>query len=559
MPFTANCLSDMETHINDLLAKIKQTANELGTDIILTGILPTIRKFDLSEENMTPIKRYNALCKAIVNMRGHNNHDLNIRGIDELMLRHDSPLLEGCNTGFQIHLQVTPEEFASKYNIAQAIAGPALAIGTNSPLLFGLRLWHETRIALFQQAIDVRVSGDNLRNRSARVMFGNSWVKESILEIYREDIARFKILLGSTGEQINPFELIKEGETPSLHNLSIHNSTIYRWNRPCYGVSPNGQPHLRIENRVLPAGPTVKDEMANAALWLGLMNGMEDKYGDITKLLDFDVAKANFMRACRNGMNSTFTWVDGKSHPASDLLKNELIPIAIAGLVKAKIAKKDIEEYMNILVARIDKQQTGSQWMLNSYTKLLKETSREEAKAAITASIVKQQKDNTPVHEWRLAEKSDIDNSWNPSELIVEDFMQTDLFTVYEDDIVQLIAEIMDWQKLKYIIVENKQGKLVGLITARIISRHLLSEFYDSTQNPNTNQVSTKDLMIKNPITISSSVSLQEAMRIMQEHNIGCLPVVRKTASKNDLGELLGVITEDDYLSVAGRLIYKPK
>jgi len=547
--FSGNCLSEMENSLVALLAEIREKANELDTEIILTGILPTIRKFDLSLNNMTPFERYRALCSAISALRGHTSHDLNISGIDELIMKHDSPLLEGCNTGFQVHLQVTPEEFAAKYNIAQAIAGPALAVGTNSPLLFGRRLWHETRIALFQQAIDVRIAGDNLRNRSARVMFGTKWVKNSILEIYREDITRFKVLLGSTAERQDPFEVLAQGGVPDLDALLVHNSTIYRWNRPCYGIS-NGKPHLRIENRVLPAGPTVKDEMANAALWLGLLNGLGDKYGDITKLMDFDIAKANFMRACRNGMNSKFTWFDGKNYPAADLLKNELIPIATAGLKKANVDEKDIEMYMDVLRGRIDRQQTGSQWMLRSYTKLLQKTSTEEARAAVTASIVKQQRDNTPVHLWELATVKDIEGAWNPSELIVEDFMQTDLFTVYEDDIVQLAAEIMDWEKLKYILVENKQGKLTGLITARIISRHLMRHFYDAQAN-NSQPIAIRDLMISTPLCISPGASLQEAINMMQVHKIGCLPVT------NDNKDLLGVITEEDYLTVAGRIIYE--
>ncbi len=551
LEFKGKCLSVMEKTLLDLVGKLRKAANSLDVDVILTGILPTIRKFDLTMENLTPVERYRALCEALQDLRGTEHLELKINGTDQLMTAHDSPLMEGCNTGFQVHLQVKPEEFVEKYNIAQAIAGPALAIATNSPILFGYRLWHETRIALFQQSIDVRTVGNNLRNRSARVMFGNRWVKNSILEIYKEDIMRFKVLLGSTKKHQDPFELLKKGKMPSLDHLLVHNSTVYRWNRPCYGVA-NGKAHLRIENRVLPSGPTVKDEVANAALWLGLMNGLGDHYKNIPDVMEFDHAKMNFLRACRNGMNSSFTWVNGKEVYATELLAKELLPIAAEGLKKAGVDKTDIKHYMDILKGRIKTGQTGSQWMLDSYTKLIKTHSREEARAAITASISQQQKENIPIHKWKPATIGSI-GSWKPSELLVEDFMQTDLFTVYEDDIIQLVAEIMDWERLKYVPVENKDGKLIGLMTARNLMRYLLKS-YGGEKLPLEEQemVTVKDLMIKEPITIGPGDSLSKAIEVMQSNDIGCLPVIKQ-------GELLGIMTEQDYLNVAGRLIYNRK
>ncbi|OWY18196.1 CBS domain-containing protein [Sphingobacteriales bacterium UPWRP_1] len=544
--FTDRCLGNLELEIDRLLNILRETAGEFDAGVILTGILPTVRKHDLNDMYLTPKVRYKALMDALREQRG-SNVELKIQGIDELITKHGSMLIEGCNTGFQVHLQVAPHEFVQKYNIAQAITGPVLSVATNSPLLFGQRLWHETRIALFQQSVDVRTAGDNLRTRSARVMFGNSWVEGSILDIYREDIMRFRVLLNSSEEVEDPFEVLEKGGIPNLKALQVNNSTVYRWNRPCYGIT-NGKPHLRIENRVFPSGPTVKDEIANSALWLGLMNGLGEYYPDITQQMEFEDAKSNFLMAARSGLNTTFSWVKGKKVHAPSLILEELVPIAIEGLRKAKIDDDDIGYYMGIIEQRVKLGQTPSQWMLKSYNQLLKETSKEEARSAITASIVAQQQTDKAVHEWELASLNAI-AGWNPNSLIVEDFMQTDLFTVYEDDAIELVAEIMDWQRLKYVPVENQNGKLVGLVTARLVLRHLLHQYYQTMEHHLTKRYKVADVMIKDPLTIGPDESLKKALDLMQTNKIGCLPVVRK-------GELLGIITEQDYLKVAGRLIY---
>jgi hypothetical protein len=192
------------------------------------------------------------------------------------------------------------------YNISQALAGPLIAISANSPIVFGRRLWHESRIALFQQSLDTRTTHDHMRERSPRVNFGNDWLKDSILEIYREDIARFRVLLSGDVEE-DAIDLIHKGKVPKLRALQVHNSTVYRWNRPCYGISSNGKPHLRIENRVIPSGPTSIDEVANTALWIGAMMGMGDKYDDITQHISFEDVRDNFGKAAKFGIDSKFT------------------------------------------------------------------------------------------------------------------------------------------------------------------------------------------------------------------------------------------------------------
>ena len=545
--FEGACLRKMENQIVGLLEEVRVIAQSFETDIILMGILPTIRKSDVSMENITPIDRYKALMMAILELRGEGSMSLNIKGIDELITRHSSPMVEAANTGFQVHLQVAPDDFPNKYNIAQAIAGPAMASATNSPLLFGKRLWKETRIALFQQAVDTRAARYNLRDRSPRVMFGTDWVKKSIIEIYKEDIMRFRVIM-SSNEKADSMEQYLNGEMPGLKSLQVHNSTVYRWNRPCYGVA-NNVPHLRIENRVLPAGPTVLDEMANAALWLGLLNGLGDHYKDITQVMDFDDAKNNFFKVCRNGMDATFTWVNDKKISARELLQKELMPIAKEGLQKQNIDQADIDRYFEVLEERVETRQTGAQWMLNSFSKLAKKTSKDEAIIAITAATLKNQTEEKPVHTWELASTSDIEGS-EYSALTVETFMTTDLFTVREDDIIDLAAEMIHAKHIRYIPVEDESGRLLGLLTASKLFKHFnRTQFWKADE-----MVLVKDVMIKKPITIHPKTPISDALELMQKHNMGSLPVVEGPENM-----LVGIITEQDFLKITGRLLKRLK
>ena len=229
--FEGTCFSDLEAEIESCLSQIADVLEPFNAQYLLTGILPTIRKTDMNAANITPVARYFALLDSLRKMRG-DDHELHLSGIDELSLKHDSPFLEACNTSFQVHLQVPPDDFVRYYNIALAIAAPTLAIAANSPLLFGKRLWHETRIALFQQSVDTRISHDHLRERSPRVTFGNDWLNGSIFDIYKEDVSRYRPIL-STDLEEDALEMVLAGKVPKLRALQVFNSTVYRWNRPC--------------------------------------------------------------------------------------------------------------------------------------------------------------------------------------------------------------------------------------------------------------------------------------------------------------------------------------
>ncbi len=547
--FTGNALRLMETENRYQLEVVAAAAKTQNAQLVLTGILPTLRKFDLDISNLTPKPRYRALIEAIsAQQKSTRGFELRLSGIDELFIRHDTPLMEACNTSFQVHLQVTPQTFAPLYNISQAITAPVLALAANSPLVFGKRLWHESRIALFQQALDVRATQDHMRQPEPRVSFGTRWLDNSILEIYKEDIARYRVLLGDQIDEAS-LETVARREIPKLRALQIHNGTVYRWNRPCYGISDNGMPHLRIENRVIPAGPTVLDQMANAAFWLGAMMGMAHEYKDIREQMSFADVKDNFVKAAQFGIDTQLTWFKNRKVSSCDLILHELLPLARNGLKMRGIVQEDIDRYLGVIEERARVHQNGARWLLKSFTKLGTEVNQDEGLTIITSAMIKNQMSERPVHEWPMPDAKDL-KDYRPVGLRVEEFMETDLFTVQEDDLIDLVADLMDWRKLRYVPVEDKNGHLVGLITTRKMLRYYTRK--DRPDAPEGQFVTVKDLMIPYPKTIDPQATIKEAMQTMRGEKMGCLPVV-----KDD--ELVGIITEMDFLRVSGRLIERLK
>jgi len=541
--FSGDCLSQMEKETRNNLGVISKALKKFNAEVVLTGILPTLRKFDLEMDNLTPKKRYKALMDAINSQLIGSAYELRLSGIDELLIKHQSPLLEACNTSFQVHLQVHPDNFVKFYNITQALTAPVMAISANSPMVFGKRLWHESRIALFQQALDTRTTHDHMRERSPRVSFGTGWLESSIMEIYKEDIARFRVLLSADVEE-DSLALIGEGKVPRLRALQVHNSTVYRWNRPCYGISDNGQPHLRIENRVLPAGPTVIDEVANAAFWLGAVEGMAMNCEDVRNKMSWEDARDNFAKAAQFGIDSKFTWFNDKKISACELVLDELLPLAEKGLESKGISKDDIDRYLGVIEARAKEHMNGARWQLRAFSKLKKEVDQDEALTILTACILKNQSKSKPVHTWKMPQTIDLED-YQPGKLKVEEFMETDLFTVQKDDIIELVTELMQWRKIRYIPVEDSKGKLIGLVTSRLLLRYFSRK---DRHKDGKKQSTIKDIMIKDPLTISPTATIIEAINIMRKNRIGCLPVVQDE-------ELVGVITEMNFVRISSRLI----
>ncbi|HKQ60530.1 MAG TPA: CBS domain-containing protein [Candidatus Polarisedimenticolaceae bacterium] len=535
--FGADCLAEMERELSGRLEQIVRAGEPLGVRPLLTGILPTLRKSDLGLDNMTPVPRFRAINRAMTELRG-GAYELYIRGADELLLRHESVMLEACNASFQVHLQVGPSEFPRLYNLAQVIAAPVVAVGANSPLLFGRQLWRETRIALFQQAVDTRRSTEFLRERSPRVTFGNGWVRRSVAELFQEDVARFRLLVTRPIEE-DPLAVLDRGEVPELSALRLHTSTVWRWNRACYGMT-GGRPHLRIENRVLPAGPSIQDEVANAAFWLGLMVGLEARYDDVTRAISFEDAKMNFTAAAREGLGAQLLWLDGSRLPVVPLVCDRLLPIARDGLRAQGVNEQDAERYLGRIDTGVRKMRNGAEWQVQSLAELRGRGSPALCLGALTGAMLERQRANLPVAAWEPA-RVEEGGSRQHSFSRVEQYMTTDLFTVGEDESLDLIACLMEWERIRHVPVEDAQHRLVGLVSYRALLRLM-------AQGVAPRQLAVSAIMKRDPITISPDATTLEAIERMRRHRIGCLPVVQDE-------RLVGIVTERDLMDLAAELL----
>ena len=536
---SGDCFARMELELDELISKTRRRASALNADTLLAGILPTLRPSDLTLDNLSPDPRYYELNRAVTQARGGPFY-IHIKGLDELELEHDNMMMESCNTSFQIHFQVGPREFAACYNIAQAITAPVLAAAVNSPVLFGKRLWHETRLALFQHSTDGRSRAQLARSMPTRVGFGERWVRNSVLELLHDQVTRFRPIMITLPNE-SSLQVLARGGVPSLTALFVHNGTIWPWNRACYGVS-NGVAHLRIENRALPAGPTVVDEIANTAFFTGLMLALPHEYGDITKRLNFDDAKANFFAAARYDLHAQLTWLNGRTSSAASLIRDHLLPLARQGLSTAGVESSDIDKYLGIIDERVKTRQTGARWILKSLQSLETLEPRDLRHREIAARMLQRQKEGKPVHDWEVMSPGE-DVDWGSSYQTVGQFMSTDLFTVRADDLVDLAASVMDWRHVRHVPVEDDSGRLVGLVTHRALL-HLLSRGRRTeTETPLT----VRDIMKSEPLTVSSSTPTLDALEIMQSKRVGCLPVV-------DDGQLVGILTSYDFLAGAARL-----
>ena len=514
------CFSKMHEQLNAFIKKADLAAKSKDTRVLLSGILPSILPEHLQDEYMVPAERYHALNETLTSLRG-KHFDLHIKGADEVSLVHHSVLFEGCNTSFQIHLQIDPDDFVNSYNWSQAISGPILSICTNSPLLLGRELWNETRIALFTQSIDTRASSYHLHEREARVSFGEDWAQGTAADIFKENILRFRSILTADLE-VDSLEQLSKGETPKLKALALHNGTIYRWNRPCYGVT-EGKPHLRIECRYIPSGPTTVDEIANALLWIGVMSGRPERFHDVRREANFKDVKSNFFNAARYGMASQMYW-DGKLIPAGQLIVEELIPMARRGLKKMKVDATDIEYYLNIIKERVDSH-CGSRWTQLNYRELRKEYMKIDASRILTKAIYENQKIGNPVATWKNIELGNIEEE----EKTVRQCMTRKVITAHKKDSAELAAKLMQWRNIHHLPIIDDQGELVGLVTTSDIDAMEESII-----------VPVSDFMRTEVIVTNPQESMKMARSLMNEHQIGCLPVVSR-------GSLVGIITRNDF------------
>lgn len=533
-----DCFSRMEQELIELVELARKSAATQGADVLLAGILPTLQKSDLTLDNLTPVARYHELDRGVIGLRG-GPLSIHIKGLDELHLTHDNIMMESCNTSFQVHFQSNATEFANHYNVAQAITGPVLAASVNSPLLFGQRLWQETRVALFQHSTDERSRPQMARNQPTRVNFGDRWLQHSVLELFQDQIVRFRPIMISEPDD-NPFAVLARGETPLLSALRMHNGTVWRWNRACYGVS-DGIAHLRIENRALPSGPTIVDEIANAAFFTGLMVALPQVYGEISQRMLFDDAKLNFFRAARHGLDAQFQWVDGQSISATSLILEQLLPLARQGLSSAQVAGDDINKYLGIIEERTRAGQTGARWIMKSLSADRNSAAKDAGRRRLTAAMLTNQKQGNPIHRW--PSENAVSEEWEQGYRTVGQFMSTDLFTVKPDDLIDLAASVMDWQHIRHVPVEDQEGRLVGLVTHRGLLRMVSNRNRTRKANP----ITVREIMVQNPVTVSPSTPSLAAIELMRSNRVGCLPVVEGD-------QLVGIVTSYDFLEAAAKL-----
>jgi len=524
-PLGGTCFSQMHKQLNTLLDHGQEVAEKFKNNIVITGILPTISTRYLKESYMTPKERYKILSDAITEVKG-SNMEVHIKGVDEINLHHDSIMYEGCNTSFQAHLQIDPDDFANTYNWAQAIAGPVLSVSTNSPMLMGRELWEETRIALFTQSVDTRKSTFLLNEREPRVGFGAAWAEGSAADFFKESIVRFRSLISTDFDPADSLQELREGKTPKLSALNLHNGTVYPWNRLCYGRT-HGKPHLRIENRYLPSGPTTSDEIANMMFWVGVMLGRPKDWEEIHKKMDFRDAKKNFFNAARYGMAAQFHWGE-KIIPTKELILEHFLPMAYKGLIRANVSRKDAEHYLGIIQNRINTQ-NGSEWMVKTYRELRKDFNAPEALRRLTASLFERSYKGYPVDAWRRGRRHE--HKQTKKKQRVGDLMSTKIITAQEEDSAALVIGMMKWNDIHHLPILNNANELVGMLT--------WNDVKDLATDDRIYALSIQEVMRKNPKTLDPETLVQEAEEVMSEHNLEGLPVLAENI-------LVGILTSND-------------
>ncbi|CAN5328716.1 glutamate-cysteine ligase family protein [soil metagenome] len=398
--FHGDALSRIEGELRQSLDRAEEQARTLDAHVMIVGILPTLADFNITEQNLSANERYKALNDEILGMRGED-FVIHIEGEETLRITANSILFEAACQALQLHLQVNPEDFAAYWNVAQALSGPVLAAGANSPFLLGKQLHHETRIALFEQSIDTRTEELAQQGVRPRVWFGEKWLTEGVFELFDENVRYFPTLLPVCDDE-DPDEELAAGRAPRLPELSLHNGTIYRWNRPVYGVV-DGRPHVRIENRVLPSGPTVIDCVANAALFYGMLRGLYSQRPQVWQEMSYHAATDNFFGAARHGLDAKMFWPNiGEGVPVSELLLRHLVPLARRGLEECEIDAGDVDRLLGIVSERVVARRNGASWQIAAHRHLLdvEGAHADEALHELVRRYQRHSQDGEPVHTW---------------------------------------------------------------------------------------------------------------------------------------------------------------
>ena len=393
-----NMFADLEQTIRASLNAAEVKARQADGRMVMIGILPTVDEEHMGAESFSDNPRYALLNEQIFAARGEDLH-IAIEGAERLSTYAETILPEAACTSVQLHQQIDPSLFAEHWNAAQAIAGIQLAVGANSPFLFGRELWQETRIALFEQATDTRSEELKAQGVRPRVWFGERWIT-GIFDLFEENVRYYSALLPLVDDE-EPEAMLDRGETPLLPELRLHNGTVYRWNRPVYAVV-DGRPHLRIENRLLPAGPTVVDILANAAFYYGLVRvlGMEER--PVWSAMSFSAAEENFHAGARDGLGARVYWPSLGEVPVGELVVRRLLPIAHQGLAEWGIDAADRDRLLGIIERRCVTGRNGAAWQVATFRHFheTRKLGREEALREMTLAYREHMHSNVPVHEW---------------------------------------------------------------------------------------------------------------------------------------------------------------
>ena len=385
-PLNGRVFSAMHQSLDETWTHCKKTAEDLGAKIVMCGILPTIKNEDLNLANMSKMKRYRALNREVIHRRHGRPITLDINGHEHLRVTQRNVMLESAATSFQLHIQVNQQQAIRFYNASILLSAPLVALTANSPYLFGKDLWDETRIPLFEQAVKVGGYHGAAFGPISRVTFGSGYARESLLECFIENLEHYPVLL--------PVEL--EGERGTFPHLRLHNGTVWRWNRPLIGFDSQGHIHLRIEQRVVPSGPSTLDAIANAAFYYGAVTALANAEIPPEQLLNFSQAKDNFYRASHRGLGAQLGWLDQRQYSAYALLAEQLLPMAYHGLEQLGIATSDINKYLSIIDERLKNKTNGATWQRQYVQKYGNDM------YALTENYYQQQNSGLPVHKWEV-------------------------------------------------------------------------------------------------------------------------------------------------------------
>ncbi|RSN53384.1 MULTISPECIES: glutamate--cysteine ligase [Actinomadura] len=388
---------ELESEVFDHLLHADGRAQEVGGRLVMIGILPTLRSSDIGEETLSANARYKMLNDQIFAARGEE-FDIAIDGAEPLRMHADNITPEAACTSVQFHLQVSPDQFGAYWNAAQAVAGPQVATAANSPFLFGHRLWQESRIRLFEQSTDTRPDELKAQGVRPRVWFGERWIT-SVFDLFEENTRYFPALLPLCDDE-DPLAVLDEGGVPQLGELTLHNGTVYRWNRPIYAVF-KGRPHLRVENRVLPAGPSAADVVANGAFYYGVVRMLAEEDRPVWTRMSFNTAEENLHRAARDGMDATMYWPGMGNVPAAELVLRRLLPLAYEGLDRWGVDPARRDRLLGIIERRCVTGRTGAAWQVATVEEIERSgTSRHDALRMMTRAYAAHMRGNEPVHTW---------------------------------------------------------------------------------------------------------------------------------------------------------------